>query len=511
MVGRPAVPLRGPAQGAGPRRSRAVRPGYGSRVLDHLEHAVRVGRLGSRAAVGQAGSSSCGDLVRIELVVEDGRVDAARFEAYGCPATIAAAAEVADRVEGERLLDAARVAHDEIAEALDLPPRKRGCSGIAVDALHEALQDAVGRGMTLVPAADHARRCGVLVAMSGGVDSAVAALLARRSETHVVGVTFRLWSDPVCGRVNTCCSPAGVRRARRTAHALGAPHLTVDISRPFYEGVVLPFVEEYEAARTPNPCVRCNAGVRFDELVALADRLGLRHVVTGHYARLVGDTGRLVRARDRTKDQSYVLAQVAPRLLSRVRFPLGDLTKDETRELARGAGLEPPGYKESQEICFIPDDDHVRFLKERLGERPGDIVDTTGRRLGRHTGLYRFTVGQRRGLGVAAAEPVYVVSLQPGVDRVVVGPVAALRVEEITVDGMVRHVSPLPDTARVQLRSSGATVTVAVEDQGERVVLVPLESVSGVAPGQTAVLYADDLVLAAGTIAATKSPASPMV
>jgi tRNA-specific 2-thiouridylase len=505
------TPNRGPAQGAGPRRSGTTRTDYGPRVLAHMLRPERVGSLGPEAAVGEAGSASCGDLVRIGLLLEDGIVAAARFQAYGCPATIAGAAEVVARAEGRTVMDAARIAESEIADALELSPRKRACSNLAADALHSALEDAVRRGMALRPAGMEVDPSGVLVGMSGGVDSAVAALRLREAGHHVVGVTFRLWSDSVHGRGNTCCSPATVRRARRVAHDLAVPHLTVDLGHAFYRGVVEYFVAEYAGGHTPNPCARCNAGLRFHELASLADRLGVERVATGHYARAEGDPPRLLRGVDRSKDQSYVLAGVAPALLSRVVFPLGGLTKSEVRRAARDAGLEPRGYRESQEICFIPDDDYRRFLRERLGETPGSIVGADGTVLGRHRGLFNYTIGQRKGLGIAAAEPVYVVALRPQRNELVVGVACDLAVQGIVVSDVVRHAGSLPADAEAQLRSMGATVPVAVIDEGDTVRLEPREAAGGVAPGQVAVLYEGDLVLAAGTIACTWGEEGPMV
>lgn len=482
-------------------------PPYGEEVRRHMREPYGVGRLPAADGVGAAGSAACGDLVRVEVRLRGGVLAAARFQAYGCPATIAGASALVRRVEGRPLLEAAAVSEQSIADTLQLAPRKRRCSNLAVDALHAALEDAVARGVPLHPPGAGARLDPrmVLVGMSGGVDSSTAALELKRAGLGVVGVTFRLWSDPACASGRGCCSPETILAARRTAHALGLPHLTVDLSQPFRETVVETFVSEYACGRTPNPCVRCNAGLRFGALAALADRLGARWIATGHYARVSGDPPRLCRGADPAKDQSYVLAQVPPALLERARFPLGELTKAQTRARARAAGLAAHDSPESQEICFIPDNDYRRFLQERLGERPGAIVDQEGHVLGRHRGTYNFTVGQRRGLGVPAPAPLYVREILAAEDIVVVGPVDTLRVRTVVAEDVVIHRWPVPTRGTVQLRSSGRVFPAAVQfdPARSRAVFALQEEAPGVAPGQAAVFYQGDAVILAGTIVET--------
>lgn len=484
-------------------RSATVRH-YGARVMAHVVGPRGVGRLSSPDGVGTAGSPSCGDQVRIELNVEDGLVVAARFQAFGCPATIAGGSEVVSRVEGRTIVEAAQLSEAALADALELSSTKRACSNLAADALHAALENVTGRGLPLRSADTATEPEGVLVAMSGGVDSATAALILTGEGRRVIGVTFRFWSDPTCGPGGGCCSPETVVRARRAAHALGIPHFTVDVGGPFYRDVVEYFVREYSGGRTPNPCVRCNGSLRFGELVSLADRMGLGYVATGHYAQLVGKPPSLHRGADARKDQSYVLARVSPGLLPRIRFPLGDLSKIHVRVIARQAGLEAHDAVESQEICFIPDDDHRRFLRERLGDRPGDIIDPEGNVLGRHAGIYNFTVGQRKGLGVTGSQPLYVTALMSENNTVVAAPRPALAVDTIVADDVVRHVPDLPTDVWAQLRSSGGPIRCELDDRGSSLVLRLVEPVAGVAPGQTAVVYSEAAVVAAGTIVSAR-------
>ena len=296
------------------------------------------------------------------------------------------------------------------------------------------------------------------------------------------------------------------------AHSLGIPHFTIDASESFSEKVVEYFVSEYEGGRTPNPCAKCNSRVRFGLMSDLADRLGAMWVATGHYARLLGDDRRLARGLDLSKDQSYVLAEVDPGVLRRVLFPLGEMTKAEVRRLGAEAGLEGHAVPESQEICFVPDDDHRRFLRERLGELPGDIVDSEGRRLGVHTGTYNYTIGQRRGLGIASTTPLYVIGIEAARAEVVVGVATDLDVEAVTIGSLTRHGPLAGGGVHLQVRSAGKALRAHVvgagdesPGEGDEITVVLDEPAQGVAPGQTAVIYEQSGVVYAGTILSTRA------
>ncbi|MFN8222445.1 MAG: tRNA 2-thiouridine(34) synthase MnmA [Gaiellales bacterium] len=396
-------------------------------------------------------------------------------------------------VDGERIVeaDAPGLARDLVGltllEAAAVPGER-----LAADALANALSHvfraprAAGR---------------VAVAMSGGVDSSVALLRAR---PNAIGVTLRLWADPR-GRSaeRICCSPDAVIAARRACHALGVPHVTLDLREEFRAAVVAPFVSEYAAGLTPNPCSRCNGAFRFDALVAFAARAGAEALWTGHYARIVDRDGVTLVARglDPAKDQSYMLATVEPALLASVGFPLGCSTKDEIRAEARAAGLESAGRGESQEACFLAGDDYREFLaRHGVVDEPGTIVDEVGRKLGRHDGLWRFTPGQRRGIGVAAEKPLYAVRGERTTNTLVVGPRRALEVRAIEARG--RLYVPASDV-EAKLRYRSAAVGARVEVDGETLRLTLLEPVYGVAPGQVAALYCDDAVVGAGEIVTT--------
>jgi tRNA-specific 2-thiouridylase len=393
-------------------------------------------------------------------------------------------------IAGDRIVDADADGLDESLRGLTLL-EAAAVSGetLPVDALANALGP-------IFHASAHPER--VAVAMSGGVDSAVALLRAGRD---ALGVTLRLWLDPEGPDADrACCSPEAVLSARGTCHELGLPHVTLDLRERFRRAVVEPFVRGYARGETPNPCIRCNGGFRFAELLAFARRAGAARLATGHYARAVHHRGRLLlaRARDAEKDQTYMLARLDPRRLDRIWFPLGETSKDAVRAEARGAGLEAAERRESQEACFLAGDDYRSFLERRgLRGRAGTIVDENGRELGRHDGYWRFTPGQRRGLGVAAREPLYALRTQPGSNTVVVGPRASLARRTVTARGRLYAPVERADV-KLRYRSPAARARVAATANGFRLVLD--EPAYAVAAGQAAVLYDGDVVVGAGLV-----------
>jgi tRNA-specific 2-thiouridylase len=367
---------------------------------------------------------------------------------------------------------------------------------LAGDALHDALGP-------VVRAAPQTSR--VAVAMSGGVDSAVALLRARDAGRDPVGVTLRLWTDPAGPSADrACCSPEAVLAARETCHRLGFPHVTLDLREPFRRAVVAPFVAGYTRGETPNPCIRCNGSFRFAALLAFARRVGAQKLVTGHYARLAEHRGRLLlaRAADERKDQSYMLARLDPRLLPRLWFPLGEQGKDETRSEARSAGLEAAERPESQEACFLAGADYRDFLaRHGIGTREGPVIDEQGRELGRHDGFWRFTPGQRKGLGIATGSPVYAVATDARTNTLVVGPRESLARTAIGARGRLFVPVERVD-AKLRYRSPASPATVIADGRGFRLELDA--PAFGVAAGQAAVLYEGDAVVGAGIISAAR-------
>jgi tRNA-specific 2-thiouridylase len=479
--------------------------------LEAFEHYLgdhsRRGPAPAGAFSGAAGGAPCGDLVRVSLALDGGRVGAVRFDSEGCAATSAAAAAVAEAAEDVDVLDAARIGPGLISHDLGgLSSQGRHAAELAADALHRALGAAASSGRTL--AQPPARGDRVLVALSGGVDSAVAAMLERRGGAEVVAVTLKLWADRHTDGTRSCCSPEAVIGARALAHDLGLPHLTLDLEDAFRATVVEGFLRGHEAGRTPNPCVACNGEVRLDAMLALARRLGAGALATGHYARVVDDgAGPLLAApADAAKDQTYMLSALRPETLAGLRFPLAGLTKPRVRELAAQAGLPVAAKRESQDLCFLAGQGKRSFLARhaRLRERTGEIVDRSGRPVGRHRGHHNFTVGQRRGLGVAAGEPLYVLATDAAANRVVVGSRTDLATTRVRMsDAVLLRDGERVDRVKLRYRSRPIGCTVAASAGCHPELWLELaEPAYGVAPGQTACLLDGELVVGHATISA---------
>jgi len=363
----------------------------------------------------------------------------------------------------------------------------------------------------------------IAVAMSGGVDSSTVAAMLVREGRAVIGLTMQLWNQrrlpelvPEGGGGGRCCSLDDVYDARRVAEQVGIPYYVVNFEQQFEEQVVKPFVEEYLAGRTPIPCTLCNNYIKFDRFLEMADSVGARQIATGHYARVHFDesSGRyqMLRPADRSKDQTYFLFGLTQAQLARTLFPLGDLTKPEVRELARSMGLAVAAKGDSQEICFVPNGDYAAFLDAYLRETGaetvrtrGQIVAEDGRVLGQHDGVHHFTIGQRRGLGVAAGEPLYVIATDPASQRVTVGAgdqllrdrCHAADVNWISIAGIDR---PMRAEVKIRNKHAAAPATLHPAADAGRVEVIFDEPQRAVTPGQGAVFYRDDLVLGGGWI-----------
>jgi tRNA-uridine 2-sulfurtransferase len=354
----------------------------------------------------------------------------------------------------------------------------------------------------------HGKR--IAVAMSGGVDSSVAAALLKEAGHDLIGITMRVW-DPAAtadGTDATCCSPDDVRDANRIADQLGIPFYVVNFEEEFRRLVIADFVGEYCQGRTPNPCARCNKLVKFGLLLEKARELGAEVLATGHYARVrQGDDGyvHLLRGLDRNKDQSYFLFDLNQEQLTRTCFPLGELTKDAVRSLASHFALRVAEKSESQEICFIPDDDYVRFIEQDQGSNflSGDIVSSDGTVLGRHQGTYRYTVGQRRGLGIAWKEPLYVLGVDPIRRQVIVGSQDQLFRDGLTASRvnwiMTPPMAEFSASCRIRYRHQAVPCRILplTDNRVEVRFATPEKSVT---PGQAVVFYDDDRVLGGGWI-----------
>ncbi len=465
------------------------------RFEDHLRFPRGLGRepVGGHKAV--AGTAACGDVVTFSLAVDGDRVGGAGFDAAGCGATTAAASAAVELVDGAHVLNAARIGADEIMAALGgLSLGKRHAADLAADALARALGTAIRADASL---ALHPGR--TLVAMSGGVDSAVAAMLCAHDDgAQPVAVTLELWRSAENDAERSCCSASAVRAARALAHDMGLPHVTLDLRDEFRAGVVDPWLADHAAGLTPNPCVRCNGNIRLDAMLDVAGRLGAERLATGHYAR-VGDDGLLRLASDPAKDQSYMLAALDPASIARMSFPLGALTKPQVRELAEREGLSVARKPDSQDLCFLAGTGREAFLARHgdLGERPGRLLDGAGRTIGRHGGAHGYTVGQRRGLGVGGTgTPLYVTHTDIAENTVTAGPRESLRISDVRLRDLRLHV-PEQEVAAAKLRYRSTPVPCTL--RGERLELH--EPVWGAAPGQTAVLLRDDSIVGCATIA----------
>jgi len=359
--------------------------------------------------------------------------------------------------------------------------------------------------------------------MSGGVDSSTVAALLVRQGHKIVGMTMQLWNQRRLPELvletaghGRCCSLDDVYDARRVAEQVGIPYYVVNFEQQFEEQVVQPFVEEYLAGRTPIPCTLCNNYIKFDRFLEMADAVGAHQIATGHYARVRYDeaSGRyqLLRARDGSKDQTYFLFGLTQKQLARTLFPLGEMVKPEVRELAREMDLAVASKGDSQEICFVPNGDYAAFLNAYLKDKGitpqatrGEIVTTDGRTLGEHQGIHHFTVGQRKGLGIAAKEPLYVISTDPQTQRVVVGGnddllcgrFFARQVNWISIAGVN---APVRAQVKIRNKHAGAPATLHPAADADCVEVVFDEPQRAVTPGQGAVFYGGDLVLGGGWI-----------
>ena len=470
-----------------------------------LEERFGEGLLPDCLFIGSAGGAACGDVITVRADLLPSGDVAIGWDADGCGALAACASAAARTVTGQDLLTAATVSTSSIGASVGgLSAAKIHAAELVCDAVHRALGELV-MGCELGSLKGDVGEL-TLVAMSGGVDSAVAAHLCEK-RGPVAGVTVELWRDEATDARGSCCSHVAVRRARSLAHARGLPHFTLDLRDEFRDGVVDPWVESYAAGSTPNPCVTCNGRVRLGPMADLARRIGAAKLATGHYARiseLSDPRGPVLQhGVDPSKDQAYALMRVPAEILAMLAFPLGEMTKVQVRQLAEDVGIPVAHQPDSQDLCFLAGIGRDGFLARHgsLGPVAGPIVNEKGERIGVHEGHHRHTVGQRRGLNLGGGTPLYVLETNASENSVTVGPREALQTDRVRlVDVDLRRDVGRVGSVQLRHRAPVASAIVSMTGPDEAVVQLS-EPLERVAPGQVACLMDGDIVLGCGTVA----------
>lgn len=502
----------------------------------HLMDPQNMGTMESPDAVGQAGSVECGTLVTAQMKVRDGLIQDLKFLVYGPGQAIAACSFLSQYLQGKPLDEAARIREGRIVSFLG-ETEEMGCFKIVAAALGHCLENFVSGPMGKIKPIEtlqNVSRERVAVAMSGGVDSSTAALILKEEGYDVIGLTMRLWEDGESDegrmsnlkatdldteedncpedRARSCCSPLDIQDAREVADKIDIPHYVINLADLFEQRVIRPFCDQYLEGMTPNPCLNCNRFIKLDILRRHAHWLGAYYLSTGHYVKVrpAERNGRFLvyRSEDFSKDQSYMFWSATQEQLRHFLGPLGDYTKEKVRKLAEKAHLPVADKIESQEICFISNNNYRRFLQEKVGycPQPGPIVDTEGKVIGTHRGLAFYTIGQRRGLGIGGHGPYYVVGMDPEENRLVVGRWMdaygrELVAEETNFVPFDHLEGDLRVTAQVRYRGEEREAIVRPLDES-RVQVIFRRPIRAITPGQSVVFYQGDLLVGGSIIAA---------
>ncbi|GFP18839.1 tRNA-uridine 2-sulfurtransferase [Candidatus Hakubella thermalkaliphila] len=501
----------------------------------HLIDPQNIGTMESPDAVGQAGSVECGTLVTAQMKVRDGLIQDLKFLVYGPGQAIAACSFLSQYLQGKPLDQAARMTGRRVASLMGEIEKEMGCFKIVAAALGHCLENFISGPMGKLKPLEKLRdvsRERVAVAMSGGVDSSTAALILKEEGYDVIGLTMRLWEDGESDegrmlnlkatdldieednypedRPRSCCSPLDIQDAKEVADKIGIPHYVINLADLFEQRVIRPFCDQYLEGMTPNPCLNCNRFIKLDILRRRAHWLGAYYLSTGHYVRVrsAEENGRFLvyRAEDSSKDQSCMFWSATQEQLCHFLSPLGDYTKERVRKLAERAYLPVADKMESQEICFISDNNYHRFLREKVGycPRPGPIVDTEGKVIGTHQGLAFYTIGQRRGLGIGGPGPYYVVGIDTEKNLLIVGHWKdvyrrELIAEEVNFIPFDHLEGDLRVTVQVRYRGEEGEAIVRPVDES-RVQVTFRRPIRAITPGQSVVFYQGDLLVGGGII-----------
>jgi tRNA-specific 2-thiouridylase len=488
-----------------------------STAINHFTNPRNVGVVSNYNGHGRAGNlKNCGDTIDIYLKVLKGEIKEISFQAQGCPASIASASATTTLAKNKSLDEATLIDASQIEKLLGgLPENKRTCSNLGSLALQRAIEDYISHHLKTVAIPKKSNR--VAVAMSGGVDSSLAAAMLVEQGYQVIGITMRLYDQSIGNRFqpntkksSNCCSVSDINDARQVAIQLNIPHYVADFRSQFKSKVIEVFCQQYLKGKTPNPCIDCNREIKFTIFRQLAGHLGANYIATGHYVNIIRDryTNQYLvkKAVDTSKDQSYMFWDASQEVLSTLLTPLGKQTKSQTRCRARELKLAVASKNESQDICFVPDGDYVSFLAQNLKytPKPGPILDFSGRIIGTHKGIHNYTVGQRRKLGISNSEPLYVFKVNSVDNSLVVGNRHQVSINHL-IAGKINFIAfnelEKPTDFQVKYRYNMEPVAATITSLGKNKVKVSFaKPVMAAAPGQSIVFYQGDILVGGGII-----------
>ncbi len=475
------------------------------KINQHLKNPQNIGWIDKPDAVSEAGSAGCRNLVKLSAAVKGNQIEEIRFKALGCSWTIAAASYITTLAKGKNLLDAAKIGEEDIYGYFgDFPDDKKNAASSAAEALARLITAYMSRHQNNLYPLKPGR---IAVAMSGGIDSSMAAWLLKKEGFELIGLTMNIFAPEEKGQDNdkTCCSPKDIRLAKKVCARLGIPHLVIDLENEFKENIIQDFLDEYLQGRTPNPCVECNRFIKFGHLLKKADMLGASSMASGHYCRSekTGEGVIIKKGKDDTKDQSYMLWRLGQHQLERIKFPLGPYHKSEIKKMGQKYFPFLAQRPESQDICFMGEEGYHHLLSG-FTIRPGKIINGRGQVLGTHKGFPYYTIGQRRGLGLSWPRPLYVKEIIPSKNVIVVGEKEELLKKGFKSEDMNFIAGKAPASsfkALVMIRYKSEPAEALITMSGKNSAYCNFKKPQmAITPGQSAVFYQKDLLLGGGVI-----------